>query len=145
MNFLSTTVAVISLAAALEGNIFVESNLIVWFIVLTFVGKSQGQVKLTLPEHVVLNGNVNGQCSIEANGPLHIVVFPPGKCKYETVIKQKNSTYSLIQFVIKNVTTTCTCGCLLYGQLKKSKRVSVISTSIFSCVATQKPIDMWFN
>ena len=137
MNFLSTTVAVICLAAALEGNIFVESNLIVWFIVLILVGKSQGQVKLTLPDHVVLNGNVNGQCSIEANGPLHIAVFPPGKCKYETVRKQKNSTYSLIQFVIKNVTTTCTCGCLLYGRLKESKRVSVISTSIFSCVATQ--------
>ena len=103
---------------------------------LTLVGTSQGQVKLTLPDHAVLNGNINGQCSIEGNKLLHIAAFPSGKCRYKTIRIQKNSTFSVIEFVTKNVTRSCTYRCLIHGQPKKKKTVSVVSKLVFVCVAT---------
>ena len=83
----------------------------------------------------MLNGNINGQCSTEGNKLLHIAAIPSGECRTEVIRREKNSTFSIIEFVTKKVTRSCTYRCLLHSRPKESKTVSVVGISVLICIA----------
>ena len=82
-------------------------------------------MKLTLPNNALQNEDLHGRCIVDGKMPPHIIVLYGGKCKLK-ILKVKTNVlgYSMVDFVVKNVTETCVYRCLFF-RAKETKKVPV--------------------
>ena len=92
-------------------------------------------MKLTLPNHALQNEDLHGSCIVDGKMPPHIIVLDGGKYNLK-ILKVKTSVlgYSMVDFVVKNVTETCAYRCL-FSRAKETKKVPVIGTYVtYICI-----------
>ena len=92
-------------------------------------GEMHHQVKLTLPDNVLLNDDLYGECSLEGERAPYVRVKFGDKCNLKILETEKISKYYITRFVVKNVTRTCHYQCFL-SQSRKAKKVSVVGMSV---------------
>lgn len=92
----------------------------------------QHNAKLILPQYAVVNEDIHGRCIIEDEGEPQVRVIRGGNCKIRSRVVKWNSIANCTQvdFVIENVTTTCTYLCMLV-QSVAIKTVPVVGMSVF--------------
>ena len=85
-------------------------------------------LKLMMPEQVLMNDDIHGQCTSGDSWP-HIVIKSGRGCNFKIerqrkVIRQGTNVLYFTHFVVKSVTATCEYMCAV-GQTKKAKIVVV--------------------
>ena len=92
----------------------------------TLEGVTQHQVKLILPDRIVRNEDLYGRCIVNGKIPPRVAVIFGGKCDLKILEVKKNLIlgYSLVDFVVENVTETCVYQCLLF-RARVTKTVSI--------------------
>ena len=89
-------------------------------------------LKFTIPEHVLMNDDIHGQCVSSESWP-HVVIIRRNGCYFEIErqrVKQGTDTLYYTNFVIKSVTATCEYMCAI-----RTSRVKkfVVVTGMCTC------------
>ena len=83
-----------------------------------------------LPDRVVHNEDLYGRCVVNGKIPPRVAVLFGGKCNLKLLkVKKSILGYSLVDFMVENVTETCVYQCLLF-RARATKTVHVLGMSV---------------
>ena len=127
-------------------NLYYNTNLILYKLLLNFTAGEVSNLKLMMPEHVFMNDDIHGQCvsDVSAHFLIRATNAHGHRCNFKIEkqrrdIVQGTNTLHCTDFVVKNVTATCEYTCAFAG-LKVKKQVAVTGMHICVCKLLQKAL-----